>query len=128
VGRPTRERDEEEKRTGKQKRIYIENIPWGSYSFDINFDRFAVEYLDLIIDESDIFQYYTKLVDRIILTMKKDGGKDFLPSDDVCSVCNKNHEAEEFIMALIFLISDRVLRNHDFLVNLRDRHNLNIHD
>jgi len=126
IGRPSRERDEEEKRTGKQKKIYIEKIPWGSYSFDMNFDRFAVEHLDWIIDESDIFQHYIKLVEKIILTMKKDG-KDFLPSDELCSVCNRNHEAEEFIMALIFLISDRVLKNHDFLVNLRDKHNLNIH-
>jgi len=128
IGRPSKEMEEEEKRTGKQKKIYVENIPWGMWSFDHDFDRFATEYLDGIIDESNIFEHYIQLIDEIVENMKEDSYlKQFLPSDQICYICKKNHQAEEFVRALVSLISDRIMENHEFMMHVNEKHKMIVH-
>ena len=60
--------------------------------------------------------------------MKLDSySKDFLPSDEMCPKCHINYEAQEFIWALVLLISDRIMKDHEFLEHIQTHHGLQIH-
>jgi DNA-binding transcriptional ArsR family regulator len=112
IGAPDKDAIEEERRTGKQKKIYIECIHWGSSSFNIDFDRFLVEDIDKIIYNSDIDEQCSIIIDKIISRMKTTpDGKKFLPSTVDCPRCHFSHEAREYARALIFAIEDRIRKS-----------------
>ena len=88
VGRPSKKDEEEETRTGKQKRIYVERILWGTYNFTGDFERYLVKEIDDIIDRSHIEEHFCVLADKIISTMeKKSDGKKFLPPKQSLHLC-----------------------------------------
>jgi len=112
IGRPSKDSIEEEMRTGKQKRIYIEKVPWGNFSFTRDFDRLLVEEIDKLIDKSDIIEACAAVVDQIISKMKNNSNyKDFLPSTEDCPHCHYSHEAREYAFALVQAVSDRVMKS-----------------
>jgi DNA-binding transcriptional ArsR family regulator len=120
IGRPNKEAEEEENRTGKQKRIYMESISWGDSSFTLDFDRFLVEEVDKIIYDSDIDKVFSVLVDKIILKMKsKSETRVFLPSSEDCPHCHHSHEAREFASALIEAIADRIRKSEELADTLK---------
>lgn len=109
VGAPDKKRREDELRTGKKKKIYLENINWGAISFDDDFGLFVEKKVKEIIEQSDISGQCSSLIDKIIAKMKADAdGKDMLPSKNICPNCEKDHEAAELIWALLLAIIDVV--------------------
>jgi DNA-binding transcriptional ArsR family regulator len=110
IGRPSKEEEEEENRTNKQRKIYMEDIRWGGSFFYNDFNRFIVEEIDKIIDESDIDEQMSTLINNIISRMKKtSAGKDFLPSTEECPHCHYSREAFEFASSLIQAIANRII-------------------
>lgn len=126
IGRPSNN-DEEELRTGKQKKIYIENINWGNFTFHHEFDRYLVESIDKIIDQSELSKYFLETIDKILEKMKKTTkGKQFLPSEGICPGCHYNHEAKEFLTALIMTIADRIRKDENFINKFQDKYGYEI--
>ncbi len=82
-----------------KKLNYTEHILWGGFTFYPEFDRFLVEEIDEIIDQSDIVEQCANLVNDIISKMKQtEAGRDFLPLPDecprqMCVVCIVTHRS-----------------------------------
>ncbi len=81
LGKPSMAMQEEEKRTGKQKRIYVERIGWGDFSqMTSEFRTYFTDELEDIVYDDGIIGNYCDLLDKIIMKMKENGdGKDLLP-------------------------------------------------
>jgi len=114
IGAPDKKRRDDELRTGKKKRIYLEAIPWGWTSFEDEFRLFIEKRVNEIIDQSEIGQQCSDLIERILEKMKKDrDGKAMFPAKNVCPNCNMDHEARELLWALLLAISTRVLNSQE---------------
>jgi predicted ArsR family transcriptional regulator len=112
LGRPSNDSIEQEMRTGKQKRIYIEKVPWGNFTFTRDFDRLLVEEIDKLIDKSDVSEVCSSVIDQIISKMKNDSSyREFLPSAEDCPHCHYSHEAREYAFALVQAVSDRIMKS-----------------
>jgi DNA-binding transcriptional ArsR family regulator len=112
IGRPSKDSMEQEMRTGKQKRIYIEKVPWGNFTFTHDFDRLLVEEIDKLIDKSEISEACASVIDQIISKMKNNSScKGFLPSTEDCPHCHYSHEAREYAFALVQAVSDRIMKS-----------------
>jgi DNA-binding MarR family transcriptional regulator len=123
LGRPSKDVEENEKRTGKKKRIYVEHVQWGGISLDDDFADFFDKTLQKLVDKSKIAEFYSELVDKMITTMENNSdGRDLLPSMERCPVCKSNHEATEYVWALVLAICAKIFRS-DELVNICKKHN-----
>lgn len=112
LGRPSNDSIEQEMRTGKQKRIYIEKVPWGNFTFTRDFDRLLVEEIDKLIDKSDVSEVCSSVIDQIISKMKNNSSyRAFLPSAEDCPHCHYSHEAREYAFALVQAVSDRIMKS-----------------
>ena len=86
-----------------------------------------VESIDNIIDQSEVSEHFLETIDKIIEKMKKTAkGKQFLPSEGICPGCHYNHEAKEFLTALIMTIADRVGKNENFINKFQDKYGYEI--
>ena len=126
VGRPSKEEEDEEERTNKQKKIFMEHISWGDSSFHNDFDRFLVEEIDKIIYDSDIDEQCSILINSIISKMKRtSAGKDFLPSTKDCPHCHYSREAYELASSLVRAIADRLIKSEK-VSDVFEKHGYNI--
>ena len=116
LGKPSMAMQEEEKRTGKQKRIYVERINWGDFSqMTSEFRTYFRDELEDIVYDDGIIGNYCDLIDKIIMKMKENSdGKDLLPLGETCPKCHFNHEATEFVFALLYAIADTIKYSLDF--------------
>jgi DNA-binding MarR family transcriptional regulator len=122
LGRPSKDVQEIEKRTGKKKRIYVEHVQWGGVSLDDDFANFFDKNLQKHIDKSKIVEYFSELVDMMITTMENSSaGRDLLPSLEACPLCKSNHEANEYTMALVFAVCSEILKSNE-LANICKKH------
>ncbi|MGI0048976.1 MAG: helix-turn-helix domain-containing protein, partial [Nitrososphaera sp.] len=114
IGAPDKTRRQDELRTGKKKRIYLEDINWGATSFDDDFGDFVDKNLIDIINKSDIAKQCTFLIDKLIVAMKADpDGKEMLPDKKICPNCDRDHEAVELMWAFLLAISQSVLSSEE---------------
>ena len=105
VGKPSKELQDEEKRTGKKKRIYVEKIEWGSAYLDENFQEYLDRNISKMLDDTLFTSEFANTIDKIIQKIKNGGhGAKILPSEEICPNCKESHEAEEFIWALLHFI------------------------
>ena len=126
VGRPSNEDEEEEERTNKQKKIYMEHIDWGEYYFHADFDRFLSEEIDKIIYDSDIDEQCSILINSMLSRMRKTStGKDLLPSTEDCPHCHYSREAYELASSLVRAIADRIMKSEK-LSDVFEKHGYNI--
>jgi DNA-binding MarR family transcriptional regulator len=122
LGRPSKDIQEIEKRTGKKKRIYVEHVHYGGMSLDDDFADYFYKNLQKHIDKSKIVESFSNLVDAMITIMENSSaGRDLLPSLEVCPLCKSNHEANEYTMALVFAICSEILKSGE-LANICKKH------
>ena len=84
---------------GKPSQLYVECIPWGSPSFNLNFLRALHPILEEHIEnvKHPILEFFSKIVEECKRNPRLIR---YLPSNEICEKCNESHEAKEFLLAI----------------------------
>jgi DNA-binding transcriptional ArsR family regulator len=125
IGRPNQASKDQEARTANQKRIYIEDVPWGSFAFTPEFANFLNDEIDHLIHKSEVMKVGATVIDEIITKMKNNPKcTDFLPAGEECPICHALHDANEYVMALVSAIGHNILQS-DELGKILKKHGFN---
>jgi len=126
LGRPDARTEEEIRRTGRTKRIYVEKINWGGIEPEPEFGEILSDAIREVLGSHQVVDSFADAIDKILTILAKDqDGKEFLPSAELCPKCETSHEAREFMWAVcIDLISQLLYDESNKLEPVLKKHNV----
>lgn len=126
LGRPDEKTEEEFRRTGKTKQIYVEKIPWWEAVLDEEFELVVSDAIEKTLEDHQFVESFADAMEKILSNLEKDKqSKEFLPSSELCPKCKTSHEANEFVWAVGMKLIQELL-NDEKLKPVYKKHNIQV--